>query len=59
MATYYAVVSFTVLDFVAETKELAEKIVNELIDDLSDVDTAVGWDNVEFDVIENKQEEDK
>ena len=48
MPKYSAVVRFNVLEFEAADKETADKIVNELIDDFSHVDTAVAWDDVDW-----------
>ena len=48
MGRYYATVRFDVLEFEADNKANANKIINELIDDFSHVDTAIGWDNVDW-----------
>lgn len=52
MGKYSATVRFEVLDFEAASKEVADKIVDEMITDLSQVDTAVGWDNVDWVITE-------
>lgn len=52
MATYSARVYFTVLEFEADSPEHANKVLDELIDDFSQVDTAVGWDDVDWTLTE-------
>ena len=48
MGKYSATVRFIVLEFEATDTENANDIVNELIDDLAQVDTAVAWDDVDW-----------
>jgi len=48
MGKYSASVRFEVLEFEADSVDVANDILNEMIDDLAQVDTAVGWDNVDL-----------
>jgi hypothetical protein len=52
MGKYSASVRFEVLEFEADSVDVANDILNEMIDDLAQVDTAVGWDNVDWTITE-------
>jgi len=60
MANFNAVVSFIAFGIEADTREEADKKVNELIDELGEVDTVTAWDSVEcveWVLFENENEE--
>jgi hypothetical protein len=48
MKKYYAVVRFETLEFEAEDDAQAEDKINEMLDQLGEVETVVGWDNPDW-----------
>ena len=57
MANFNAVVSFIAYDIEADSRDEADVKVNELLDKLGAVHTAVGWDSVEWVLFENDKGE--
>ena len=52
MGKYYAMVSFNTIEFEAESEDEAEGMLQQLIDDLSGADTAIGWDDANWIIYE-------
>ena len=48
MPKYYAVVRFETLEFEADNDGHAEEMLNDLFDQLGEVETTIGWDNLDW-----------
>lgn len=50
MGKYFANVRFNTIEFEADSEEQANQMLHQLIDELGDVDTVIGWDDVDWDI---------
>jgi hypothetical protein len=58
VSKYYAIITFSTDTFEASNKQEADDKLNEFVDELSKADTSISWDNVDW-VIYNEEEDNE